>query len=122
MAATVSAIARGQRTATRLEIPLPNPAETRKPASVVVDRRQRMSEKQGETVDESDLDEQKGETNQQKIDCNMSQTWCLTRFLAASQPCKRQQDQDRARDDRLQHREDDDQVSGIDEHESTLPP
>ena len=80
-----------------------------------------MTEKQAESVNESNLDEQEGETDQQEIEHHAQRTRRRAPFFAAPQPGERQQDQDGACDDSLQQRQNDDQVSSIEEHEPALP-
>ena len=60
-----------------------------------------MTEKQGESMDESNLDKQEGEPDQQEIERHLQRTRRDAPFFAAPQPGERQQDQDGACDDRL---------------------
>jgi len=53
-----------------------------------------MTEKQAESVNESNLDEQEGETDQQEIERHAERIRPRTPWFAAPQPGERRQDQD----------------------------
>ena len=80
-----------------------------------------MAEKQAEALDESDLNEQKCETDQQEVERHAYPPRCRGSFLGAPKPRERQQDEDGSRRDGLEQRQDDDKVTGIDKHEPDLP-
>ena len=81
-----------------------------------------MAEEQGEAVDERDLDQEKGKTEKQEIERHAEGARVAGPGSAAWQCSERRQDEGECGNDGLQQRQNDDEISLIDEHEAALSP
>ena len=77
-----------------------------------------MAEEEAEAVDEGDLDEQESEAEQQEVEGDLESVRRFRRSFPPSQPGERQQDQQDGGRHGLGQRQQDDEIAGINQHES----